>query len=318
MHGEHTAAVALAVVIGGSPPHAWGARPGGAGRRAARRITPACAGSTGVTKPGQLRRRDHPRMRGEHGPVFKTDRSARGSPPHARGARADRADTGFDRRITPACAGSTLDLLAAVAVRGITPACAGSTAAGTAKKPFIGDHPRMRGEHGIGTVRRDIRLGSPPHARGAPPAVTAIDAPPGITPACAGSTSPRCRSRPGSRDHPRMRGEHARARKLGRPLNGSPPHARGARRGPAARPGPARITPACAGSTPGNRTRAAAATDHPRMRGEHQPVSPSTHRLVGSPPHARGAQEVLEGEVVPDRITPACAGSTTTRRARRG
>ena len=155
--------------------------------------------------------------------------------------------------------------------------------------------------------------GSSPHARGAQGDVIVVHVPPGIIPACAGSTGcclcPEC-SKAGSsphargalvpttwhvgsiRDHPRMRGEHrlrriVRERDLG-------------------------IIPACAGSTQPDcmpslllegssphargapdrgRSRRAGREDHPRMRGEHyQPID---------------AGALLAG------IIPACAGSTS-------
>ena len=153
------------------------------------------------------------------------------------------------------------------------------------------DHPRIRGEHG--TVRPDA---SPS---------------PGIIPAYAGSTlsstmtsnysagsSPHTRGarQPWScrpawfRDHPRIRGEHAGARRLppmprriipayagsthasmhgGEGNSGSSPHTRGA---------PARAP-----------REACARRDHPRIRGEHNMVAGYKDERGGSSPHTRGA-----------------------------
>ncbi len=88
MRGEHTRSRVSVSVAGGSPPHARGARSGLRSHADYRRITPACAGSTGH---GLRRGRcgwDHPRMRGEHSfhPLMYLTPS--GSPPHARGARS--------------------------------------------------------------------------------------------------------------------------------------------------------------------------------------------------------------------------------------
>ncbi len=52
-------------------------------------------------------------------------------------------------------------------------------------------------------------------------------------------------------DHPRMRGEHANNTTSEAMSPGSPPHARGARVSAVYDFDQARITPACAGSTPG-------------------------------------------------------------------
>ena len=177
---------------------------------------------------------------------------------------------------------------------GITPACAGSTAAASAMR------------------RRGLR----------------------ITPACAGSTPRRGAPATGPADHPRMRGEHMRtAPSRSRPICGSPPHARGARR---------RVD-----------VRLRRSADHPRMRGEHVDAIVRASRVMritpacagsttctaswpgwmlrGSPPHARGALAASRRHLSSDadhprmrgehsrvevdgvrrcRITPACAGST--------
>ena len=91
---------------------------------------------------------------------------------------------------------------------------------------------------------------------------------------------------------------------------GSPPHARGAPAGPSRGGQRSRITPACAGSTGCTSASPARRTDHPRMRGEHAPVTATRTLPAGSPPHARGAHSLQAGQVPGARITPACAGST--------
>ena len=89
-----------------------------------------------------------------------------------------------------------------------------------------------------------------------------------------------------------------------------PPHARGAH----IRPEPViehlRITPACAGSTLCAACWTMTATDHPRMRGEHErdPLVPPNRG--GSPPHARGTRGSGWAGVHDLGITPACAGNT--------
>ena len=56
----------------------------------------------------------------------------------------------------------------AVHLSRITPACAGSTWEVVYQNEDYGDHPRMRGEHLIAKGTVDEKIGSPPHARGAP------------------------------------------------------------------------------------------------------------------------------------------------------
>ena len=48
----------------------------------------------------------------------------------------------------------------------ITPACAGSTSYHAASICAIKDHPRLRGEYGVGNRFVDRDMGSPPLARG--------------------------------------------------------------------------------------------------------------------------------------------------------
>ena len=249
MRGEHTACTAPSLTRGGSSPHArgalcplcgWGTLPG---------IIPACAGSTSCRATTTSRRRDHPRMRGEHTKSGLSGMVLPGSSPHARGAQIN---------ATRRCGQN-----------GIIPACAGSTPTRSISRLWTWDHPRMRGEH---TSKRRVRSGtrgSSPHARGALGYVhrQLLDA--GIIPACAGSTHSSVPGSMSCRDHPRMRGEHRvdegeRACSLG-----SSPHARGARAPPPQTQPVIRIIPACAGSTSGRAVRGCNWRDHPRMRGEH-------------------------------------------------
>ncbi len=111
----------------GSPPPARGA-PGNTGRTtSSSRITPACAGSTPAPVLATWPRRDHPRLRGEHLSIKEVFLRLQGSPPPARGALNSVIRCDIDKRITPACAGSTV----------------------TCKEcgDRDEDHPRLRGEH---------------------------------------------------------------------------------------------------------------------------------------------------------------------------
>ena len=168
MRGEHPSSRASTSISSGSPPHARGARPDRPFPAAARRITPACAGSTARLPVHEQVEADHPRMRGEHQRWLKPQRPFPGSPPHARGAPEARSLDAPGERITPACAGST--------------------AAAKASLAPVADHPRMRGEHVTRTSSAVPGGGSPPHARGAPHRYGGPCPGDRITPACAGST----------------------------------------------------------------------------------------------------------------------------------
>ena len=106
-------------------------------------------------------------MRGEQTFMRNNEVVTEGSPPHARGA----GDGGQQQP----------------GILGITPACAGSRTFPGIARARPRDHPRMRGEQTTSSSAHSIRIGSPPHARGAGTATMAVDVL--------------------ARDHPRMRGE---------------------------------------------------------------------------------------------------------------
>ena len=229
MRGEHLLGAHERHVHGGSSPRARGAQARGSPRRRKGGIIPACAGSTGRCGRPTSRRRDHPRVRGEHAcpPRPPCDRS--GSSPRARGARVARPPADQHRGIIPACAGSTR--------RPSRPGRRGR------------DHPRVRGEHTVNDISRALMRGSSPRARGARVRPDQRSGGPGIIPACAGSTSRSLAWWGGTWDHPRVRGEHQASVVYMEETTGSSPRARGAPhvRGPSSTSGG--IIPACAGST---------------------------------------------------------------------
>ena len=126
MRGEDSHLRPNSLPIHGSPPHARGRPFDETLVLGERRITPACAGKTGVRPDKHHRWTDHPRMRGEDHPGGTVTSPAKGSPPHARG------------RLLSVCFGSWLSR--------ITPACAGKTAGASSPQARTTDHPRMRGE----------------------------------------------------------------------------------------------------------------------------------------------------------------------------
>ena len=192
-------------------------------------IIPACAGSTSTLSVLRLARRDHPRMCGEHHITSIMVQRNWGSSPHVRGARG--------------CAAHVRTLT------GIIPACAGSTFYGHVRQHRRRDHPRMCGEHGEVFNSQRIDRGSSPHVRGARSHSMFTARQHGIIPACAGSTSAGLNHAGGTRDHPRMCGEHARRSLQHGPGKGSSPHVRGALSGRIVFTDCWGIIPACAGST---------------------------------------------------------------------
>ena len=170
MRGEDWLVFVSEQTLCGSPPHARGRR-GLVGQGPADFwITPACAGKTIPSASWRTTSPDHPRMRGEDRHAVNRDAKQPGSPPHARG-RPDRARTqDMGLRITPACAGKTVNQ--------------------SARDRSTPDHPRMRGEDLPGKKAGYYAHGSPPHARGRQPARRGSGKGQRITPACAGKTLP--------------------------------------------------------------------------------------------------------------------------------
>ena len=168
----------------------------------------------------------------------------------------------------------------------------------------------MCGEHANTRASPKTSTGSSPHVRGAPVGIVHWKTPPGIIPACAGSTTGGDTDSLKIRDHPRMCGEHWITRSSVRIAAGSSPHVRGARYRYYITLLVLGIIPACAGSTwmfSGSRRWP---RDHPRMCGEHRAISYSAIRDSGSSPHVRGARVLSHPRVTGCGIIPACAGST--------
>ena len=156
--------------------------------------------------------------------------------------------------------------------------------------------------------------GSSPLARGLPyrqgPANNSV----GIIPARAGFTT-LCSSFSSSRtDHPRSRGVYASASAIRSLRKGSSPLARGLPHEVDAPHGAERIIPARAGFTPRARTWATCTEDHPRSRGVYAAISVICAIAGGSSPLARGLRRRDRGDHLGDRIIPARAGFTPSRR----
>ena len=73
-----------------------------------------------------------------------------------------------------------------------------------------------------------------------------------------------------------------------------------------------RITPACAGKTVFLRSSDTAVPDHPRVCGENCSAVSCHSSACGSPPRVRGKPQSSRCTLSRDRITPACAGKTTS------
>ena len=160
--------------------------------------------------------------------IAEFDRLA-GSPPRVRGKAGVVPAQTYDHRITPACAGKSMDALA--------PYC------------DIRDHPRVCGEKFPADPALSTFLGSPPRVRGKGGFASQHNSIAGITPACAGKSSIRYLLSGEYGDHPRVCGEKGMIlMAIFGPL-GSPPRVRGKDGFPGIRQDGNGITPACAGKS---------------------------------------------------------------------
>ncbi len=192
---------------------------------------------------------------------------------------------------------------------GNTPACAGSSCAWQIGPDGWREHPRVCGEQPAATTPRAVAGGTPPRVRGAAVSPGSPAAAPGNTPACAGSRAwPEGCATP-RREHPRVCGEQLLVLVVATSVAGTPSRVRGA--GGARRPRAAGggNTPACAGSRTECASRWAPWWEHPRVCGEQDLHGGRRHQAEGTPPRVRGAVVEGEPELVPERNTPARAGS---------
>ena len=155
-------------------------------------------------------------------------------------------------------------------------------------------------------------VGSSPHTRGAPLRRRGRSGRPGIIPAYAGSTAGVVGFGATAADHPRIRGEHWSLRRSSFQISGSSPHTRGAHGVGPVGVRAARIIPAYAGSTSHGTGWAAPATDHPRIRGEHDQMIVAELEPLGSSPHTRGARGVDGDESIVVRDHPRIRGEHMT------
>ena len=151
-------------------------------------IIPAYAGNTLIRRRRWRRRRDHPRVCGEHRECLAVLAGGLGSSPRMRG--------------TP-CKSCRLRC-----PNGIIPAYAGNTVCLPVYSPCLRDHPRVCGEHMASSDGSETVLGSSPRMRGTPDLHNRFVVCIGIIPAYAGNTEGILQTPECLRDHPRVCGEH--------------------------------------------------------------------------------------------------------------
>ena len=254
----------------GSPPRARGRRIADPPAELDRGLTPACAGTSGAHRRDTGARWAHPRVRGDVVGDGEQKRLGEGSPPRARGRR--RAGSWIQR------------------ARGLTPACAGTSDGSRDVSRGVRAHPRVRGDVRPWRARWRAPAGSPPRARGRPYPRRGNPGDHGLTPACAGTSSPTPTLGGPTRAHPRVRGDVPPAHRDQAPESGSPPRARGRQEEIPVGSTVQGLTPACAG------------TSHDG--------SVEMCESGGSPPRARGRPDPIAAHLAWMGLTPACAGTS--------
>ena len=168
MCGENNAHLNARHPKAGSPPRVRGKRRPLRARPRSARITPACAGKTKASASSGRASTDHPRVCGENFVFLCLYSEPLGSPPRVRGKLLGFELQLLGVRITPACAGKTIEYLLL-----------------HANPP---DHPRVCGENFGSPPPLWKRAGSPPRVRGKLACLGLIGDAARITPACAGKT----------------------------------------------------------------------------------------------------------------------------------
>ena len=253
IRGEHPGELHLAVRADGIIPAYAGSTTSSPSRLSTSRgSSPHTRGALPSASRHRARRRDHPRIRGEH-------RLRVGLRPGAIG-------------IIPAYAGSTwCDSSPTWPSRGSSPHTRGAlsrTRRCPARRP---DHPRIRGEHPCGqrALAREQRI-IPAYAGSTETMATAVSRSPGSSPHTRGALIGSPPSPWTAWDHPRIRGEHGRAAGALRLGDGIIPAYAGSTQAPHRYlEVPGGSSPHTRGAPPTSRRRTRPRRDHPRIRGEH-------------------------------------------------
>ena len=238
----------------------------------------------------QWTNQDHPRACGANCWLIQSHTALNGSSPRMRGKRSHRPGCRSCRRIIPAHAGQTHDL---VFLAGM---CA--------------DHPRACGANDDNTAWGNTTYGSSPRMRGKPDLFDVSVDWLRIIPAHAGQTCTVRQSDTATVDHPRACGTNSLQHLTILRSDGSSPRMRDK---PVGEPFPCvavRIIPAHAGQTLAFASPLVRVTDHPRACGANFGRHGLVDGVHGSSPRMRGKRTIgCFLDFVP-RIIPAHAGQT--------
>ena len=232
----------------------------------------------------------HPRVCGEHRCIRFTKDWGYDSSPRVRGALDRTNPQAGQRRLIPACAGSTIMTVS--------------------MSDFVATHPRVCGEHPGWYPSAARIIDSSPRVRGAHPRIERRAGTVRLIPACAGSTDPLAAVGGWKATHPRVCGEHSASHGSRLGQRDSSPRVRGAHKEGDGLRFMIRLIPACAGSTRLAPNMRSDRPTHPRVCGEHHSPIPTPTTPADSSPRVRGARKRSTVSLGLIRLIPACAGST--------
>ena len=246
-------------------------------------------------------REDHPRIRGEHRRVLHAVFELVGIIPVYAGNTARQPCASWHRR-------------------GSSPHTRG-TRIPTNRLAGLGeDHPRIRGEHFLSSSPMTFSEGIiPAYAGNTSRPSCSRTRTGGSSPHTRGTRRPRTAPSGSGRDHPRIRGEHARVLVLLVRLDGIIPAYAGNTRAASD------ATRACSGSSPHTRgtlgpkgQHPVIQWDHPRIRGEHHAAAPLLRPVAGIiPAYAGNTLDAVELAVSAGGSSPHTRGTRRRRRAAR-
>ncbi len=219
-----------------------------------------------------------------------------GSSPRTRGTRGFLLANAFCNRFIPAYAGNTVSL--------------------TGFSGGFSVHPRVRGEHNLTGYTLCAHSGSSPRTRGTRPDRLTQRRGRRFIPAYAGNTDIPPPGPWNTPVHPRVRGEHFPPVLDVTTICGSSPRTRGTHGAGKGEGIAIRFIPAYAGNTLRADRPAIDTSVHPRVRGEHVPVSAQATHLDGSSPRTRGTHAGCACFPALERFIPAYAGNTGRHPAR--
>ena len=179
----------------------------------------------------------------------------------------------------------------------------------------VKDHPRGCGDKFTTLTSVKSSAGSPPRMRGQVTIITQIQAPNGITPADAGTRNFGYCSGPRTWDHPRGCGDKLYTWTPSLTTRGSPPRMRGQDLFGHIHFLFCWITPADAGTRSSGGCMRPRSQDHPRGCGDKTQKSQMPCQVAGSPPRMRGQGAPTRRYLSCAGITPADAGTSTSRTA---